>query len=131
MSMGHSHGGPHPLRTAAQLDKSKAMMALLVHGADTEAHFNSNTPPHLATNHGKTDAVNTLPTWGAEINATTENRWTPLHAAACKGHVSVVEALLARRASTSIRNADGKTALQVAIYKRHDAVVRTFQEFNS
>ena len=48
--------------------------------------------------------------------------WTLLHAAASKGHMAVVDALLAAGADASVTNAKGQTPAEQAAAKGHDAI---------
>lgn len=54
-----------------------------------------NTALHSAANHGDARAARRLIETGAEIDAIGKGGWTPLHVATFKGHLEVVQVLLA------------------------------------
>jgi uncharacterized protein len=66
-----------------------------------------------------TATLNTLLSFGADVNAQADCGCTPLTLAACNGDVEVAEALLARGADVSKTMAPGKTALTVATQRRY------------
>jgi ankyrin repeat protein len=49
---------------------------------------------------------------------------TPLHEAALRGHREIVELLLARNASVSVKNSRGRTPLDEAVRRGHKEIVR-------
>ena len=65
--------------------------------------------------------INFLPR--RNINAKDNNGFTPLHIAAGNNLPAMVVALLAKGASTSIVDNNGKTAKQVAAYLGYTAIV--------
>ena len=83
----------------------------------------SGTPCHQAAFSGHVEVIKILLAAGAPVDAlTTPGHSTPLLWAARQGHVEAVLELLAAGASREVRNAEGKTALQLAIAGGHSAV---------
>ena len=67
----------------------------------------------LVCRYGQPDTISTMLEYGIHIDA--ENvGWTALHLAALNGHLDIVSILLNKGASSSIRNREGKTALDIA-----------------
>mmetsp|Transcript_100875 Transcript_100875/g.323772 ORF Transcript_100875/g.323772 Transcript_100875/m.323772 type:complete len:646 (-) Transcript_100875:161-2098(-) len=61
---------------------------------------------------------------GADLNAkSSEGLWTPLHAAATRGHAQVASTLLARGVDTDAVDAGGHTALAISAARGHCQVV--------
>ena len=83
------------------------------------------TPLHLAAFFGRDEAVRLLLERGADVHAVSKNPTanTPLHAAAVRGHVAVVGLLLERGADLTVREAQGRTAEQVAQDTHHGKLV--------
>ncbi|KAK7945443.1 hypothetical protein WMY93_001171 [Mugilogobius chulae] len=70
---------------------------------------------------GRTAAVKTLATHGAEVNQQTLRGYTALHFASCWGHVETVRALLKLGADTKIQNFRGERPVDLARkYSRPD-----------
>jgi ankyrin repeat protein len=65
---------------------------------------------------------------GPDINAQTENGWTPLHWASFKGALEVVRLLLEYFADVEVKNKDVKTAFQVATDGGLEKVVELLRE---
>jgi len=57
---------------------------------------------------------------GADVNAKTEDGWTPLHDAASEGRKEVTELLIAKGADLNVKGF-GKTPLDWAISGKHPA----------
>lgn len=118
-----------PTELAAQFKAEKCLKLLnrlsneLVKQAFDANHPSSNDPllqkstgkTNLwwAAFHGNLDEVNRLIKRGENVNAVDNNGESPLVAALVKGHYQVVQTLLKNGADRSIRNKDGKTALEV------------------
>lgn len=71
-------------------------------------------PIHIAAIRGSIDEISTLLNNGAEIDAAGEHGYTALHDAVEQGHFKVVEFLLQRGASITIKNNDGVTPAGLA-----------------
>ncbi|HSB12031.1 MAG TPA: ankyrin repeat domain-containing protein [Blastocatellia bacterium] len=74
---------------------------------------------------GHTGAVRTLLDRGIPVDATDQNKRTPLMEAAFGGHIGTVEELLDRGANVNAQDVDGWTALMEAAEKGRADVVRT------
>ena len=59
---------------------------------------------------------------GAEVNAKTNNGWTPLHEAALNGHATVAALLLDRGAEVNAKTNNGWTPLHEAALNGHATV---------
>ena len=60
------------------------------------------------------------------INSVEGNGWTALHAAASNGKVEMVKQLLNAGANSALKDKNGKTPLDLANMKKHQAVVKVF-----
>lgn len=70
---------------------------------------------HRAVDEGDFAAVRSLIEAGADVNARSNDEWTPLMLATIKGHTEMVEALLKSGADTNARNRKGWTSLMFAV----------------
>jgi excisionase family DNA binding protein len=68
-----------------------------------------------AVDQGDVRHVNALISSGADVNARTEDGWSPLMMATIKGYAEVVRALLIKGADPDARNKKGWTALMFAV----------------
>ena len=68
-----------------------------------------------AVDLGDVSNVNALISGGADVNARTEDGWTPLMLATIKGYAEVARALLKQGADVNARNKKGWTALMFAV----------------
>ena len=68
---------------------------------------------------GNIDAVKHMITNGANIEMTGRNGITPLFVASVKGHLEIVEVLIAHKANFLYKNSNGKTPLD---YSRTDEI---------
>jgi len=88
---------------------------LLTKGFDVNSTSLIHTPIVAASESGHLDVVKFLLASGANVNGTPEVRKdTALHAAALSGFGEVVKFLLANKADPTIKNAEGKTAEDIA-----------------
>ena len=65
---------------------------------------------------------------GADVNALSDDRSTPLHVAAQYGRIEVVRALLEHGANVGMEDDDGKTASQVASDNGHEDIMKFLSE---
>jgi hypothetical protein len=89
------------------------------------------TPLHVAAQEGSTEAVRVLLENGADPNLLSEEQTsaTPLHFAAKKGYTEIVSLLLQHGANAKAKNADGKTAEELAEEAQQAAVVALFKQW--
>jgi ankyrin repeat protein len=143
-----------PLHVAAQYGRVEVVQVLLEHVANLGAedddrkttcqvvsdcvdarNAEGKTPLYFAS-QGSYRGVNTalshiarlLLEHGADINALSEDRSTPLHIAARDGRVEVVRVLLEYGANVGLEDGHGRSALQVASNEGHDVVMKFLSE---
>ena len=69
---------------------------------------------HSAAYYGHKVVAELLIAQGADVNAKSDDGWTPLHDAASMGHKEIVELLLAKGANVNAKNNYGNTPLDLA-----------------
>ena len=77
---------------------------------------------HDAAFEGNIGAVKQHIAAGADVNAKTEDGWTPLHGAAVSGKNEIVELLIAEGADINAKNRGGVTPLYDAAFKGHKEI---------
>ena len=93
-----SHGNT-PLTQAVEGFRDEMVAKLLELGAAPEKTDDASRGPLLiAADYGQTDAVWNLVQAGADVNAATEDGWTPLHYAARAGDAEMLKTLLEKDA---------------------------------
>lgn len=70
------------------------------------------------------DVLNMLIDAGADVNIATKTKSTALMAAASAGRVSIVELLVTKGADPMLKNSKGQTALDVAVKREKEDVVK-------
>lgn len=86
-----------------------------------------NTPLHWASKLGRADMVALYLKYTSNVDVLNFQHWTPLHEAAAGAHRATVQYLISRGADCSIKNIEGKTALQVA--REHGITSEEIYEF--
>ena len=109
-----------PLMIAAKRGHLNALTLLIKHGAhDVDLRDSDGyTALHYAV-YGSDiscEILSSLIGIGADVNARTNNRDTPLMIAAKKGHVNAVTSLVKCGANVDLQDKDGQTALDLALY---------------
>ena len=66
--------------------------------------------------------------WKADVDVKDGDDWTPLHLAACHGHLEVGKLLIARNATWRSKNKDGKTPFELTFDSRHAGVAHALQQ---
>ena len=97
---------------------------LLAAGADPDARNNSNyTAVQIAAGLGYPQTVKALLLNGANPNSPApSNGWTPLHYAACKADIAIINALLTGGADPAVRCFRGFTPTMIATCYEHKVV---------
>ncbi|KAJ8559107.1 hypothetical protein ON010_g8342 [Phytophthora cinnamomi] len=115
-----------PLLLAASEDHPNAVQQLLMKGADAEAYIKRSgfTALLVAAFHNRADVVRHLVKKRVNLEARSADGSTALHLAAEKGHVAVVQLLLAGGSDPNATiQRDGSTALHKAAFMNQTAVV--------
>jgi len=86
-------------------------------------------PLHLAAKN-RTEAVKTLITAGADVNARNNNGETPLHCAVYEGShkKEAIKILIAAGADVNMKGNDGITPLQMAIKEDNPEIAEILRE---
>lgn len=128
-------GDPHsadlkgitPLMRAARAGRADVVQRLLKAGADPSVMCPTDTTTALqaAIDSEQPDVVKALLAGGAPVDqALYGHHVTPLHYAAKRGSLQIVELLLKAGASVSATDDDGCTPLHLSIWSRHLAVAK-------
>jgi len=86
-----------------------------------------DTPLHIVSSWGDTDAINLLVSSGANINAQGETGFTPLHCAVEQDHPKALRALLSLGAK-SIKDSNGDTPIDLAKSLQHNECINVLQQ---
>ncbi|MDH4226389.1 MAG: ankyrin repeat domain-containing protein [Deltaproteobacteria bacterium] len=108
--------GDTPLHGAVTSKAAEAVEFLISSGSSVNAKNNEGrTPLHAAVTSGEYKTVKLLASVsGADVNAQDKTGITPLHLAALAGRDDMAFILIKRGASVSLKNNDGKSALDIA-----------------
>ncbi|XP_078021601.1 ankyrin repeat and sterile alpha motif domain-containing protein 1B isoform X6 [Epinephelus lanceolatus] len=102
-----------PLDLAALYGRLQVVRMLVsAHPNLMTSHTRRHTPLHLAARNGHHSTVQTLLEAGMDVNCVTENG-SALHEAALYGKMDVVRLLLDSEIDTSLRDSQGRTALEI------------------
>jgi ankyrin repeat protein len=126
-----------PLHEASYWGSTEVVRLLLEHGANLHVRSeNGHTPLHRVFENIQDitwdccfDVIQFLLERGADVNTLDNNHSTPLHMISSQeGSVKAAELLLKHRANIHIRNNEGKTPVEVASMKGHEALTRLLSE---
>lgn len=112
-----NNAGETPLHLAVNSNKVENVIALLKYHADPNIIDKySETPLHTAIgNNANIKIIEALIEHGCDVNATSNDKETPLHYATRNSDVAIIEKLLSANANIEAEDADGITPLQSAI----------------
>lgn len=79
---------------------------------------------HEAAEEGDVEQVSQLIAQGADVNAKSDDGWTPLSLASRNGHIEIVRKLLSSRADVKAKNTNMATPLMFASLPGHIEIVR-------
>lgn len=116
------HGDTALIRAcqAFQKDRPEMVQWLIDHGADIHVRDQCNASLlHLAAKNGHTGTARVLLNAGLDIN---ENSGIILRSACDQGDMDTVRLLVERGADVNLADDDGKTALMIAVSRRHNEV---------
>ena len=113
------------------VDSSHVLVAEL--GADLNVRNNmGDTPIHLATAEGHSDAIRALHELGAAVDVANHDGYTPLHCCAGYGHADATRLLVAELgADVNVRNNIGYTTLHLATAEGHSDAIRALHELGA
>lgn len=115
-----------PLHLAAENACEEIVELLLCAGASPHARSDTLTTPfYQAARGGSLYILRRLHACGAEVDALTWDRWTPLMEAVVQGHFNVVNLLLDWGADPANTSISGITPLSIASDSRHLSHVRS------
>jgi uncharacterized protein len=111
-----------PVALAAFFGQPAAVKALIAAGADVNAAAKNGLKVaalHAAVAGGKLEIVKSVLEAGGDANAQQQAGFRPIHEAGAKANRALAELLIAHGADPSLRNDDGKTAIDLAREKGH------------
>jgi uncharacterized protein len=113
---------------AAFFSEVKVVRLLVSYGADLSQRDKlGQTPLHNAAKAGLKRSLTiteVLLTHGADINAVCHEGWTPLMTAVSRQNVELVKLLMERGADSTMRNSEGKRAVDLIIPGKNEAALR-------
>lgn len=119
----------------APIEKQEELISFLIEsGADLEKKYkylSGFTPLICAASNGKGSLIRLLLDRGAKIDEPDGHGYTPLMRAALLGHAEAVSILLKRGANAALKNSDGETALDLALYGQKEDSGLTEADFKT
>src|SRR4051812_46665840 len=109
---GFDKDGWHRIHYAADKGDLKTVKAELDKGVNVNIVIKGNdgrTALFMAAANNQTEAMKELIRRGADVDKASVIDWTPLMVAAREGHEKAIKLLLAHKANTSLKLADGRT----------------------
>ena len=125
-----NHQGFTPLIAAALFGHTDICGLLLAHGSNVNEVLPDakQTALHHAASRGHNPSVETLLSWGAEVNPQDHQGATPLHLACLGGHLLCVLTLLKAGASITLQTIQGGLPIHIAAQFNRVEIVKTLLE---
>lgn len=123
--------GWRALHYAVTIRNHDLVQLLLVAQVETDAriHSDGQTAAHLAAKGGDRDILHLLASFGANLNLMTVHlQQTPLHLAVLHEHEDLVKLLLEHHVHVHVHDLDHCTALDLAVFRQHDAIQLLLQD---
>ena len=116
--------------SAGSLERLKELLA--EDGADPDMKDEEGrTALHFASGYGELECMKALLDAGANVDSVDENKNTSLHYAAGYGNTEASELLIKNGADLSLKNAEGKTAQEVAEMNEQADLAKVLKESES
>lgn len=127
-----NHQGLTVIHIAAQGDQPASLIYFQKKGLSIfEKDKKGSTPLHWAAFLGMENSTNFLTSWGASPNEQDyDSKLTPLHLAAISGNPKVIRKLLAKGADRSLKNSEGKRAIDLARENEYEGIAQILQDKN-
>ena len=129
---GQDHLRRSPLHWACATGKLRLAEMLLTRPEGPSnvnaTEIRDKTSLHIAAAHDRSDIVEMLLSYGADVNRTSDGHWTPLHNASEKGSEKIVRILLEAGAEINAKLLNGMTPLHLAAQGGHCDVVKCLLE---
>ncbi|XP_067045027.1 transient receptor potential cation channel subfamily A member 1-like isoform X2 [Acropora muricata] len=115
-----------PLHYAAWFNASGAVECLIENGADVESSSAFGQKPlHYVVSRASVELVEKMLTKGkANPNSLDNQKFTPLHLAAQRGRLDILEILLAHGADFRLQNDEDETAIHIAAKEGRNEILR-------
>ena len=128
-SEGQDDLGRTPLHWACATGKLHLAEQLLTRPKNARANVHAieirqKTSLHIAATHDRSDIVEMLLRYQADVNAMSDGGWTALHTACDKGFAEIVRILLKAGADTNAKLLNGMSPLHLAAQGGHAEVVQ-------
>jgi ankyrin repeat protein len=130
LAAAYASDGFTPLHFAGFFNQEAAADVLLERGAPVDAvtrNDMANQPLHAASAGGNASICAKLIAAGADVNARQQGGFTPLHEAAHRDDVAMVDLYLRSGADRSLHADDGKTALDIAREHGHARIIELLE----
>ncbi|XP_074605773.1 transient receptor potential cation channel subfamily A member 1-like isoform X1 [Acropora palmata] len=115
-----------PLHYAAWFNASDAVECLIENGADVESSSAFGQKPlHYVVSRASVELVEKMLTKGkANPNSLDNQKFTPLHLAAQRGRLDILQILLAHGADFRLQNDEGETAIHIAAKEGRNEILK-------
>ena len=108
------------------------MLQMVRAGADPDSEgANGFTALLHFSGRGNTEGIQELVRFGANVNSAEKDKWTPLMFCAFRGDIQDVIFLMNNGADQTMRNNQGRTALEMATAEGHTAVAEILRSYRT